>query len=169
MEVFVQTNLLRLQQNFARWSEKVGDLEPAFKLFIPQFQKSRTGWIMAGRSVEGQRHAALSPAYKLQKDRLYGPRPILVASGRMLNAIKGGEGWKQRVTSKELEIIIDVNYASYHQDGTRKMAQRNYFLTKNGTLTMMDYAQLIQAMEGQIDIQTEAILNQSLADMARGL
>jgi len=167
-EFNVQTNLLRVQQNFIRWSEKIEDLSPAFEMFIPQFQKSREGWILAGRNVEGKQHPALTERYAVRKQQLYGNRPILVASGKLLGAIRGGSGWKQRVTKKSLTMEIDLPYASYPQDMTRGK-QRNYWLTKNGTLTMMDYAQLIQALEGSIDIQTEAILNKSIIDLARGL
>lgn len=170
-ELFIQSNITRLEQNFIRWSEKVPDMTDAFNKFIPQFQKTRGAWIKAGRTVDGDRYAPLTERYKIRKQKLYGNKPILIASGRLYNAVTGnskmGMGWRQEVKPKSLEIEINLPYASYPQDMTRGK-QRNYFLTKRGTLTMIDFAQLIQALEGNIDIQTEAILNQSLIDLARG-
>lgn len=167
MQIFADSNLLRLHSNFVRWASQVDNMKPAFEKFIPQFQKSRVGWIYAGRNVDGDRKAPLTAAYKIQKERMYGNQPILIASGVLINAIRGGQGWKQKVSKKELFMEIDLPYASFHQDGTRKMSQRNYFLTKHGTLNKMDYAQLMQAMEGEIQESTEAILNETLSQMFR--
>jgi hypothetical protein len=153
-------NFVRLHSNFLKWAEKTRDLSKAFKLFIPQFQRSRVGWISAGRNVEGGRHQKLSEPYRTIKRKKLGVKPILVASEDLINAIQGGAGWRQKVSPKELVMEIDLPYASVHQDGSRdgRTPQRNYFLTKDGTMNKMDYAQLIQAIEGQIQKETEAIL-----------
>jgi hypothetical protein len=161
MKVFLENNIARLQQNFIYWSDQIADLRPAFKLFIPEFQNSRYGWILAGRTVDGVRFSPLTPRYSIVKNKIWGRKPILVASGKLLNAVRGGGGWTQSMTKKELTMGINLPYASYHQDGTSKMAQRNYFLTKSGTLNKMDYAQLLQAMEGQIEDATKVILNEA--------
>ena len=164
----IDHNLLRLQQNFIKFASVVMDLKPAFKKFVPEFQKSRVGWIYAGRDVDGQKHKPLNRLYRIRKQKLYGNQPILIASGKLIRAVRGGSGWIEKVEKKSLTMGIDLPYASYHQDGTRKMSQRAYFLTKKGTLNKMDYAQLIQAVEGEIDGNIEAILNQSIAQMVRG-
>lgn len=167
-EVFIKTNILRLQENFAKWMSAIEDNSKAFEMFVPQFQNSRVGWIYAGRTVDGVRMAKLSPKYKKAKEKKYGTQPILIASGDLIKAIRGGSGWEQVIEPKSLEMGIDLDYASYHQDGTAKMPQRNYFLTRDGTLNKMDYAQLLQAMEGKINADTEAILNQTITEMAMG-
>lgn len=164
----MKSNILRLHENFIRWTDKLGDVRPAFNLFIPEFQRSRVGWIYAGRTVDGKRMQPLSPIYAVRKTLTYGNQPILIASGKLIRAIRGGEGWYQKVEKKSLTMGINLPHASYHQDGTSRMPQRNYFLTADGTLNKMDYAQLLQAMEGQIDKYTEAMLNQSILELARG-
>jgi hypothetical protein len=166
MQIFLDSNITRLQQNFVEWVNKLGDMRPAFKLFIPEFRESREGWISAGRTVDGLRFVPLSPLYADAKMKKYGRRPILVASGRLLKAIVGGPGWTQAIGMKSLELGLTLDYASYLQDGTRKMPQRNFWITTKGTLTKMDYAQLLQAMEGQIDVYSKTILNKSLATLA---
>jgi hypothetical protein len=158
----------RMHNTFHKWSEEIGDISKAFEKFVPYFQESREGWLLAGRTVDGKRFAPLSPLYAARKLRKYGPKPILVASGKMLAALKGGPGWSHKISAKELQIDLDIPYASYHQDGTSKMPQRNFFMTKEGTLNKLDYAQLLQLIEGQMDRSTEAIVNKSLADIARG-
>jgi hypothetical protein len=162
----IDHNLVRLQQNFIKFSDMIKDMSPAFKLFIPEFQKSRVGWIYAGRDVDGKRFTPLSKKYAVRKKMLYGSQPILIASGKLINAVRGNEGWKQKITKDSLSMEIDLPYASYHQDGTNRMPQRAYFLTKQGTLNKMDYAQLLQAMEGQIEDASKAMLNESLLQLA---
>jgi hypothetical protein len=89
-----------------------------------------------------------------------------------LKAIVGGPGWTQAIGMKSLRLGLTLDYASYLQDGTHlkdgtcKMPQRNFWMTTKDTLTKMDYAQLLQAMEGQIDVYSKAMLNKSLATLA---
>jgi len=158
----------RLHNTFHKWSEDIGDISKALEAFVPYFQESREGWILAGRTIDGKKFAPLSSPYKERKLKKWGPKPILVASGRMLGAVKGGPGWKHKVTAKELQIELDIPYASYHQYGTSKMAQRNFFMTKDGTLNKLDYAQLLQLIEGGIEKSTDARINKGLSDMAGG-
>lgn len=159
--IFLKSNISRLHTNWVLWVEKIGDVSKAFKIFIPEFQRSRVGWIYAGRTVEGIRFKPLVPWYREAKKAKYGNQPIMIASGALIGAIRGGEGWVQKIGAKELTLGIDLPYAGTHQfgDPERKIPQRNYFLTKEGTLTKMDYAQLLQAMEGQINDSIKAQLN----------
>ncbi len=169
-QIFLNSNILRLHMNFIKFAEIVGDVSPAYKRFIPEFQKSREGWIYAGRDVDGKRFTPLSPRYRKRKEAIYGSQPIMIASGVLINAIRGGQGWSQKITSKSLHMEIDLPYASVHQGGylKRNIPQRAYFLTKNGTLNKMDYAQLIQSIEGEIEETTKAVFNKSIVEMAIG-
>lgn len=166
--IFIKHNLLRLQENFGKWLRTIPDSTDAFERFIPEFQKSREGWILSGRTVDGIRFAPLSPKYKAWKDRHYPGRPILIRTGRLLSAVTGGPGWFHRSMPKELRIYITVPYSSYLQDGTSKMPQRNFFLSKDGTLVKGDYAKLLQAMEGKIQESVETILNKNIIQLVRG-
>jgi hypothetical protein len=127
----------RLHNTFHKWSEDIGDISKALEAFVPYFQESREGWILAGRTIDGKKFAPLSSPYKERKLKKWGPKPILVASGRMLGAVKGGPGWKHKVTAKELQIELD-------------------------------YAQLLQLIEGGIEKSTDARINKGLSDMAGG-
>lgn len=160
-KIFLKSNIARLHQNFVLWVDKIGDMREAYKKFIPEFQKQRVGWIYAGRSVDGKKFKALTPKYKKEKEERYGRQPILIASGALIGAVRGGTGWHQQIGMKELTLEIDLPYASVHQDGSidGKIPQRNYFLTSDGTLNKMDYAQLLQAMESKIDDLIKAQLN----------
>jgi len=147
----------RMHNTFHKWSDEIGDISKAFEKFVPYFQESREAWIMSGRTVDGKKFAPLSPSYKARKIKKWGRKPILVASGRMLGALTGGPGWKHKISKKELRIDLDIPYASYHQEGTPKMPQRNFFMTKEGTLNKLDYAQLLQLIEGEMEQSTKAM------------
>jgi hypothetical protein len=151
VKIKIDSNLLRVQALFSYWISEVSDNSKAFKAFIPEFQKTRVALIGAGRAVDGAKFQRLSPEYAARKKRKYGSKPILVATGKLLGAVAGGSGWRQWVGKKSMTLKVDIPYASYHQEGTQRMPQRNFFLTKDGTLTKMDYAQLLQAMSGNID------------------
>lgn len=63
-----------------------------------------------------------------RKDTL--PHPLLIKTGRMLDAATGGPGHHKRAQRKGLEMGIKpdkVPYAKYHQYGTRRIPQRQYF------------------------------------------
>jgi hypothetical protein len=167
MKLVLDSNLARLQSNFIRWVDRISDMRPAYRKFIPEFQRNRVGWNKAQRTVDGGKYAPLSPKYAEQKRKKFGRKPILIASGRLMTAVSGGQGFIQKIGKKEMTLGIDLPYASYPQDMTRGK-QRNYFLTKNGTLTKLDYAQLLQAMEGKIEEASKAILNESLAELSKG-
>ena len=147
----------RMHNTFQKWSDRVGDVSGAFEKFVPYFQDSREKWIMAGRTVDGKKFAPLSPAYKARKIKKWGRKAILVASGKMLGALTGGPGWSHKISKKTLDIELNIHYASYHQDGTSKMPQRNFFMTKEGTLNKLDYAQLLQLVEGELEKNSKAM------------
>jgi hypothetical protein len=168
MQIFLDSNLARLQSNFIQWVDKIADMRPAYKKFIPEFQQTRIGWNKAQRTVDGNRYESLSPKYAVQKNRVYGKKPILIRTGALMKAVAGGDGWIQRIGKKDLILGIDLPYASYPQDVTHGK-QRNYFLTKNNTLSKIDYAQLLQAMEGNIEDLSKAMLNESIINLSRGV
>lgn len=167
MRLFLTHNFMRLEENFIKFKANVDDLGPAFLKFIPEFQRTREGWIMAQRTLNANKYPALSPVYETLKTKEWGPKPILVRSGALIAAVRGGDGWYQKINEKYMSVGINLPYASFHQDGTRKIPRRNYFLTRDGNLTKVDYAQLIQAVEGKIDEDIQSILNKSSIDIAK--
>lgn len=162
IELFVKSNAKVVAKNFKSWIDKSMDMTGAFSAFIPEFRNSREGWNRAQRTVDGRPYTPLSLKYKDWKSKNYPGRGILHLSGDLMRAVTGGSGWISQVGSKNLMMGVDLNYASYVEDGTGEMPQRNYFLTATGSLSRMDMAQLIQAIEEHIDDTTSTMLNKSI-------
>lgn len=83
-----------------------------------------------GRGPNRGGWAALSPAYALQKERLYPGMPKLVATGTMRAALtEASSGNALRVeTSTRFQFGTQgVEYASFHQSGTSRMPDRPPF------------------------------------------
>lgn len=68
--------------------------------------------------------APLSPRYLLWKTAHYGPKPIMVRTGNLMESLTGAPMRVSRITPKEAILGTDVRYAHFHQDGTRKMPKR---------------------------------------------
>jgi hypothetical protein len=94
----------------------VGDLRPAFDDITRDFND-----LIARRfAAEGPGWAPLTEPYAAWKARVYGT-PILVRTGAMKEAILSAE---VEVAPDELRIATDAVPFRFHQEGTRKMAQR---------------------------------------------
>lgn len=63
-----------------------------------------------------------------RKDNL--PHPLLIKTGKMKDAATGGRGHYKRAQRKGLQMGVKpdkVPYAKYHQHGTARLPQRQYF------------------------------------------
>ncbi|NEP15199.1 MAG: hypothetical protein F6K14_34530 [Symploca sp. SIO2C1] len=67
---------------------------------------------------DGVRWAALAPSTLAQKRRLGYPDNILTRTGKMRNSVVA------IADARSVLIGVDVPYAIFHQQGTRKMPQR---------------------------------------------
>lgn len=89
---------------------------------------SKANFILKG---SGQ-YEPLSPRYKKLKDRLKPNSPILVFSGRLRDSIVGNTRDSiLKITDSSLILGTSVPYATYLDQGTKKMpARKPLFLTK---------------------------------------
>jgi len=123
-----ETQLLR---SFEGFTEGVTNLEPAFEeigidvreILTEQFAHEGFGW------------KPLSPAYAIQKRRLFGDKPILRATDRMFLSLtnKGADGNITDIHPMEASYGTSVksktgfSYPRAHQTGTSRMPQRKIF------------------------------------------
>ena len=70
--------------------------------------------------------AALDPIYAAAKQRRWGKKPILEASGAMKNDLLSPSN-TGKMTERTLLYGTQVRYAIFHQKGTKKMAARRIF------------------------------------------
>jgi phage gpG-like protein len=77
----------------------------------------------AGKSGKWQ---ALSPGYAKAKQKRYGSRPILTASGTLYKSLTSANasGAVVEMTAQELTLGTSVKYVGYHQRGTKRMPRR---------------------------------------------
>ena len=95
----------------------------------------------------------LTPNYKKWKKN-HGNRRLMELTGKLFEAVQGGQGWKEKIKKKELTIGIDgEEYYVHVQD--RKTNPRNYFLTKNKDLPNRAYAFLIKEMDDYLGVDDE--------------
>jgi len=104
----------------------LNDFEPMFRSIAKDFKKTEEGIFSSEGSFEGgSAWPALSPMYKVQKDKKYPGRKILEATGKLRQSLTSmGSGHVEQIESESLAIGTDIKYAKYHQSGTRKMPAR---------------------------------------------
>jgi len=64
--------------------------------------------------------------------RGYPPAPILTRSGRLRRSYAGGAEHRLHATHDTLEFGSDVDYAAFHQTGTRAMPARRVHISEVG-------------------------------------
>ena len=98
-------------------TERAGNLEPVFRVIADAVRDIIADEVLS----DGQGlWAPLSPEYARQKDLKWGPQPILVASGQLLNSltIKGAPGHVEFIGPDRVRIGSTIEYLKYHQSQT---------------------------------------------------
>lgn len=96
---------------------------------------SRSNFFTEGGGVGGW--APLQPEYAAWKAVHYGPLPILVRTGALAESIVGARGVPVEVDSHKMDVRLPgIEYAKFHQYGTRQMAARPIVITPPGFARM---------------------------------
>jgi hypothetical protein len=98
-------------------TERVGNLEPVFRVIADAIRDTIADEILSGGQGSWE---PLSPEYARQKDLKWGPQPILVASGQLLNSltIQGAPGHVEFIGPDRVRVGSTVDYLRYHQSQT---------------------------------------------------
>lgn len=117
-----------------RLLDKLEELELTFKDFRPLFRDAAKLFYEFEKEAfetEGDSSAAgewepLSPLYELIKERDYPGKTILRRTDALYKSLTqpNARGSIRRVTESELLIGTSIDYAIYHQTGTRFMPER---------------------------------------------
>lgn len=138
------------------------DITPIFNDFLDYFKKYiDDNWRKEGTPF-GNPNKKLSPKYKLKKVMMgKADWADLQLSGKLKRAATGGDGWYQKVSSKQLEWGIDntiVPYAMIHQysgwtgRGHKSfMKQRPFWALKDGSMPGMVYQRFQQIIRFHMD------------------
>ena len=136
-------------------TKRLKDLSPAWREIADYLHKEviTKSWDTYG-SIMGKRWPALSPKYRAWKDKNYPGRHMLVLTGDMKTAATGGSGSVLDIKPKEMVIGIDTDYIPYarvHQYGYKKIPQRPYFFSADGTLPGRAIQKIINVIKKRIN------------------
>jgi hypothetical protein len=98
-------------------TERAGNLEPVFKVIADAIRNTIADEVLSeGRGL----WQPLSPEYARQKELKWGPQPILVASGQLLNSltIQGAPGHIEFIGPDRVRVGSQIDYLRYHQSQT---------------------------------------------------
>jgi len=101
-----------------RYKSRVRNLEPPLRGWGNYMEQETERQFATETDPDGVRWAALAPSTLAQKRRLGYPDSILTRTGKMRNSVVA------IADARSVLIGVDVPYAIFHQQGTRKMPQR---------------------------------------------
>ena len=116
----------QLQRSFSRFGEDVEDASEAFREIAKDFrEKLMPAQFNTQGSHGGSGWPPLSPNYAAWKAKNYPGAPILVRSGLLRESLEKNNAYSiVDIQPKSMNIGSRVNYAIFHQQGTRKLPQR---------------------------------------------
>ena len=111
----------QIQRGFSRFADDVKDLREAFGEIAKDFKEVEEKQFSSEGGYGSGGWAPLSPAYAARK----GGQHIMVRSGTLRDSLEGKTPYTiEDIQPLELRLGSKVNYAIYHQKGTRKMPAR---------------------------------------------
>ncbi|CAB4193267.1 Phage virion morphogensis protein [uncultured Caudovirales phage] len=126
------TGTLKLNTNFdmrkavqllAGISRRADNLRPWFDKVARAMVASEITNFATQGSLDGG-WPPLSPKYGLWKATNEAGRPMMVSTGKLLASVSRKDRLVQSMTGKSMKLGSDVNYAHFHQSGTKNMPKR---------------------------------------------
>jgi phage gpG-like protein len=119
---------VQLDRELLRWSDAAGNMQPAFERVADDFYtiEKRQFNTQGGYASGGWAPLKPSTLRSRASHGRYGPWQILDDTGDLKASLteEGAKGAVRRITSDELFVGTDVDYAPFHQAGTSKMVRR---------------------------------------------
>lgn len=81
----------------------------------------------------------LSPNYGLWKAANKPGRPMMVSSGALLRSVSSRDRLVQSMTGTTMRIGSDVDYAHFHQNGTRNMPRRKVVVVPESVVKALKF------------------------------
>lgn len=138
----------KAQKRFERLANKITDLRPIWKQFIPLYKElvEKEFDSTKGKIMQGRRWDKLSPQYRVQKRRKFGNKPLLVATGLL----------KERATNFETKLgkkalLMRVKGKKYFEFVHDKRAYFHTPKEPKETLPMRAWRFLIDIVERELE------------------
>ncbi|MBI2301790.1 MAG: phage virion morphogenesis protein [Armatimonadetes bacterium] len=104
---------VELDRTLHGYVARVEDWKPFFRSLAADFREMERERFAAQGAFEGEdAWAPLDETYRSHKERVYGQKPILQATGAMFEAVVNPE---EKAEDLQLTLTIDSAYALYHQ------------------------------------------------------
>ena len=121
-EVEGQTEVAR---GFSRFGDNVEDFSPAFKEIVKDFHKGEAQQFQSEGSYGAGGWTPLAPTTIMRKSSGGYPMDILVRTGDLRDAMTGrGTAKVEIIRPKGMVVGTTLEYARFHQRGTRRMPAR---------------------------------------------
>lgn len=147
----ITDNGKRVNKVLVDYIANVADMRPVYRKFLPLYRKTVAAWMNAQRTPEGEKYAPLSDKYKKRKLKLYGQKPILQASGKMINDIKSGRGdWFQKITKKTMVFGLkgSKKYPALNYGSNKiNLPERRFLTDKEGNLPKRGQVILLRLLQ----------------------
>jgi phage gpG-like protein len=114
---------VQLDRRLLRFEEHAGDLSPVFEALADDFLDLEGRQFASEGGFASGGWAPLAPSTVRRRGTAH---PILTDSGDLRASLtqRDGKGSVRRISDDEMFVGTDVDYAQYHQTGTRRMPRR---------------------------------------------
>lgn len=154
IDIKIEMRAERARKTLQKLLRRVTDMTPIWKDFKQYWQDDLMprSWESKGALMEGSKWTPLTPQYLKWKNsaRNTGSRKLLILSGKMFGAAKGGAGWYDKIDKKSMTMGIkgkDYFYLVQH----RQKNPRLYFYTKKDDIPNRAWAYLIKITDEYLD------------------
>lgn len=134
---------VQVSREILRYGEHANDARPAFRQMTQMLEQAERRQFDTQGGFASGGWAPLKPETVRAKVRKHQDPRILRATGALEASLThGGSGARRHVGSQELIYGTDIEYARFHQHGTRRMPQRRPLeTTKNMRVQLMKVLQ----------------------------
>lgn len=110
--------------NMARRFRRAEDFRPVFRWAQQELERANRANFTTRGAASGAIWKPLDPEYGAWKIANYGNKPIMVLTRELKTSLTNLRGYPNEIGRKMATFGTDVEYAKFHQSGTRNMAQR---------------------------------------------
>ena len=109
---------------FKKMFRRAEDFRPIFRWARDELERSNRQNFATSGTASGRPWSPLDTEYSRWKLANAGPKPLLVFDGTLRRSLTSLRGRPNEIDKKKAVFGTDIEYAKFHQFGTRKMPQR---------------------------------------------
>jgi hypothetical protein len=148
----IELKATRAKKTFKKLLKRLNDYRPIWRMFVKFYQDDimKRTWDSKGRLMEGTRWKSLTPAYLNWKRKHHSGQRLLELTGRLFDAVQGGQGWFDRIRKKDLTMGVKGEEYFYWVQHRAKY-DRHYFYTEKEDIPNRAYTYLIKITQEYLE------------------